>query len=168
MSQKNRMYDRIKALFSKTRSVAPDSPLQAAAKMPAPRTPAQGRSGRAQETQAQDSAEGIHTVSIVPPAAVPPSSGRQDIAKGTDRGYTIRFAHDQEKVISLEEAPLPPIENALCVPLMVSGTTIGTIQAAGTEAGWTAQEIEIVSAVAAQLSRHLENLQLLKQRKEHP
>jgi GAF domain-containing protein len=61
-------------------------------------------------------------------------------------------------VISLEQAPMPLPEDALRVPLTVSGKTIGTIQAAGNEAGWTAQEIEIVSAVAAQLAQHLENL----------
>jgi len=142
MSQKNRMVERIKALFSKTPLVAADSPLQTAARRPAPRT----------------SAEGIHPVAIVPPAATSPSGGRQDIGKTARRGYTMGFAYDQEKGISLEEAPPPLLENALCVPLMVSGRTIGTIQAAGTEAGWTAQDIETVSAVAEQLSRHLEHL----------
>jgi GAF domain-containing protein len=141
MSQRNRLYERIKTLFSKTQSVAPDSPLQTAGKMPAPRTSAKGLTGRAKETQAQQSAEGI-----------------QDIVHGTGRGYTMGFAYNQEKMISLEKEPLPPLENALCVPLMVAGTTIGTIQAAGNETGWTPQEIEIVSAVAAQLARHLENL----------
>jgi hypothetical protein len=142
MSQRNRMYERIKTLFSKTRLITPDSPLQTAAKMPAPRPPV----------------EGTHPVPIVQPAAVSSPGGRQEFVKDTSRGCTMGFAYDQEKVISLEEATLPPLENALCVPLMVSGTTIGTIQADGSEAGWTPQEIEMVSAVAAQLARHLEHL----------
>jgi hypothetical protein len=151
MSQRNRKYKRIEALFSEVQRGAPDSPLRAAAKTPAPGTPA----------------EDTHPESIVPPAAVSPASGRQDSINGIHRGQKMGFSYDQEKVTSLGDAPLPPPKNALCVPLMVSGTTIGTIQAAGNEAGWTAQEIEIVSAVAAQLARHLENLRLLKQNEKH-
>jgi GAF domain-containing protein len=91
----------------------------------------------------------------------------QDLLNSADRGQKMGFTYDQEKVTSFEEAPLPPPENALCVPLMISGTTIGIIQAAGNEAGWTAQEIEIVSAVAVQLARHTENLRLLEQNEKH-
>jgi GAF domain-containing protein len=146
MSQRNRKYKRIEALFSEVQPVAPDSPLQDAAKTPADDT---------------------RPVSVVPPTAVSPASGQQDILNGINRGQKIGFTYDQEKVTSLEEAPLPLLENALCVPLMVSGTTIGTIQAAGNEAGWTAQEIEIISAVAAQLAQHIENLRLLEQNEKH-
>jgi GAF domain-containing protein len=73
------------------------------------------------------------------------------------------FTYGQEKVTSPEETPRTLQANALRVPLMVSGTTIGIIEDAGSETDWTAKEIEIVSAVAGQLAKHLENLRLLEQ-----
>jgi GAF domain-containing protein len=167
MSQRNRKYKRIEALFSEVQPVAPDSPLLDAAKTSVPGTLAKDLTGWVEETHAKPSAEDTHPVSVVPPTVVSPASGRQDILTGNDRGQKMGFTYDQEKVTSLEEALLPPFENALCVPLMVSGTTIGTIRAAGNEAGWTTQEIEIVSKVAAQLARHLENLRLLEQNEKH-
>jgi hypothetical protein len=63
---------------------------------------------------------------------------------------------------SPEETPISPPGDFLRVPLLVSGTTIGSIQGAGDEAGWTMKEIEIVSDVAAQLAQHLETLRLEK------
>jgi GAF domain len=151
MSQRNRKYKRIEALFSEVQPITPDSPLRTAAKTPYAGTPAK-------DTRSK---------SVVPPAAVSPAGGGQDFFNGIDRGQKMGFSYDQEKVTALKEA-LPPLpENALCVPLMVSGRTIGIIQAAGNEAGWTAQEIEIVSAVAVQLARHIEKLRLLEQDKKH-
>jgi hypothetical protein len=137
--------------------------LRTAAKTPAPGAPAEVLTGQMEGTLAQPSAEDTRPVSVVPPAAVSPAGGRHDI----DRGQKMGFTYDQGKVTSLEESPLPLPEDVLCVPLMVSGTTIGTIQGDGNEAGWTAQEIEIVSAVAAQLARHLENLRLVEQNEKH-
>jgi hypothetical protein len=63
---------------------------------------------------------------------------------------------------SREGTPFSPSGDFLRVPLMVSGTTIGAIQGAGSEAGWTGREIEIVNAVAAQLAQHLEHLRSLE------
>jgi hypothetical protein len=159
MSQRTRKYKRLEALFSEVQPATPDSPSRAPAKTPAPRTPAEDLTGRIEKTRARPSLEDTRPASVVPP-----TGSRQDFLNGIDRGQKMGFTYDQGKVTSLEETPLPAAENALCVPLMVSGTTIGTIQAAGNEAGWTAQEIEIVSAVAAQLARHLANLRLLEQK----
>jgi len=161
MSQRTRKYKRIEALFSKGQSVAPDSPLRAAAKTPAPGDAADDRSGWVEKTQAQPSAEEPRPESLVPPAAVSPDSGWQDFINGINRGQKMGFTYNHGKVSSIEETHLPLPENALFVPLMVSGKMIGAIQSAGNEAGWTTQEIEIVSAVAAQLARHLENLRRL-------
>jgi hypothetical protein len=99
----------------------------------------------------------------IPPAAASPAGGWQDILNRIDRGQKVGFTYDQEKFTSLEKAPPPLPENAICVLLTVSGTTIGTLQVAGDEAGWTAQETEIISAVAAQLAQHLEHLRILEQ-----
>jgi hypothetical protein len=167
MSQKNRKYKRIEALFSEVQPVAPDSPLRAAAKTPSAGVPAEDLTGWVKKTQTQPSAEDTRPVSVVPPTAVLPASGRQNFLNGIDRGQKMGFTYDRGQVTSLEEAPQPLPENALCVPLTVSGKTIGILQAAGNEAVWTAQEIEIVSAVAAQLARHLEHLRLLEPNEKH-
>jgi GAF domain-containing protein len=167
MSQRNRKYKRIEALFSKGQQVAPDSPLRAAAKTTAPGTPAEDLMGLVEEKKSQPSAEDTRPESVVPPTAVSPVSGWQDFINGIDRGQKMGFTYNHEKVSSLDETHLPLPENALFVPLMVSGKMIGAIQGAGNEVGWTTQEIEIVSAVAAQLARHLENLSLLEQNEKH-
>lgn len=167
MSQRNRKYKRIEALFSKSQPVAPDSPLRAASDTPAPGSPKEDLTGLAEEKKSQPSAQDARPESFVPPNTVSPARGRQDFVNGIDRGQKIGFAYDQENVTSMEAAHQPPPENALRVPLMVSGTTIGTIQVAGNEAGWTAQEIELVGAVAAQLARHIENLRLLEQNEKY-
>jgi hypothetical protein len=167
MSQRTRKYKRIEALFSKGQPVAPDSPLRAAAKTPAPGTTADDRSGWVEKTQVQPSAEETRPESVVPPTAVSPDRGWQDFINGIDRGRKMGFTYKHEKVSSLGETPLPLRENALFMPLMVSGKMIGAIQGAGNEVGWTAQEIDIVSAVAAQLGRHLENLRLLEQNEKN-
>jgi GAF domain-containing protein len=105
----------------------------------------------------------------IPPAAASPAGGWQDILNRIDRGQRVGFTYDQETFTSLEEAPLPLPENSIGVPLTVSGTTIGTLQVAGDEAGWTSQETEILSIVAAQLAQHLEHLRILEQdKKSHP
>jgi GAF domain-containing protein len=135
MSLIKRRYKQIEAFFSRVRPIAPDSPARSAAEKPAPgATP------------------------FVSPSAADAAAGWQHFFTGSDRSQKMGFTYDQEEVTALEEAPLPLPENSLRVPLVISGTTIGTIQAAGNEAGWTAQEIEIVSAVADQLAHHLENL----------
>ena len=130
MSQKSRKYKKVEAFLSKVRSSAPDSPLPAGA-----------------------------PIELVVPAAAPsPAGNRQDFIHGIDRGPKRGSAIIQEKADSPADTPRSLPENTLCIPLMVSGTTIGAIQGVGNEAGWTAQEIEIVSAVAAQLGQHLETL----------
>jgi hypothetical protein len=167
MSQSSRKYKRIEALFSEVKPIVPDSPLPAAAKAPSARPPVGDLKGRVEETRSQQSTEVTRPTVIVPPAAVSTGGGPHDLLNDIDRGPKMGFVYDKGKVTSLKETPLPQPENALCVPLVISGSTIGMLQAAGTEAGWTVQEIEIVSAVAAQLARHIKNLRLLEQNKKH-
>jgi hypothetical protein len=133
MSPIKRKYRLIDSFFSRIRPLDPDSPSRVKAE-----NPAAGAAGSL--------------------TAGSPAGGWRGFFTGIKGGRTVGVAFHQEKVISLEQAPMPLPEDALRVPLTVSGKTIGTIQAAGNEAGWTAQEIEIVSAVAAQLAQHLENL----------
>jgi GAF domain-containing protein len=159
MSQKNRKYKRIEALFSESQPGAPDSPLLAVAKMPSAGSLVGDLTKRAEETRAQPSAEDTRHPSTILPIAVSSIGGRQDSLNDIDRGQKIGFTYDQGKVTSLKEAPLPQLENALSVPLLISGSTIGIIQAAGKEEDWTVQDVEIVSAVAAQLARQLKKLE---------
>jgi hypothetical protein len=158
MSQRTRKYKRIEALFSKGQPVAPDSPLRAGAKVPAPGIAANDRSVSAEETDPE---------SVVPPAAASSDSGWRDFINGVDRGRKMGFTCNHGKVSAWDETTLPITDNGLLVPVMVSGKMIGAIQGAGNEAGWTAQEIEMVSAVAAQLGEHLENLRRMEQREAH-
>ncbi len=151
MSRKNRKYERIEALFSRVQPIALDSPL--------PAGPGD-RAGSVEDTQAQSSPGDTHSESFVPPSSVPPAGGRRASVNGI--GQKMGFSYHHEQTASLGKTPLPPPENALMVPLMVSGKMIGEIQGGGNEAEWTAQEIETVSAVAVQLAQHLENLRFLK------
>jgi hypothetical protein len=99
-------------------------------------------------------------------AEIPAPGAWQDFFKGIERGEKIGFLFDREKVISLAETRQPPPENAFSMPLTASGKTIGVLQAAGNEAGWTAQEIEIVSAVGTQLAQHIEDLRRSEQNEQ--
>ena len=128
MSQTKPKYKRLESFFARIRPPAPDSPSRSTEDRPVVET------------------------------TVLPANGWGDFFSGTQRRQMVGFSFDQVKVTSLENAAPPLPENALRVPLTVSGKTIGSIQAAGKEAGWTAQEIEIVSAVATELAQHLERL----------
>ncbi|MBN2085759.1 MAG: hypothetical protein JW748_11105 [Anaerolineales bacterium] len=132
MSPKSRKYKKVEAFFSNVRPAAPDSSLEAVA---------EDLTARVEEKGAPPSAEDTRPESFVPPGGLSPAGGG-------------------EKAAALEETPPPLPENALCVPLMVSGKTIGRIHSDGSETDWTDQEIEIVGAVAAILSRQLEDLHL--------
>jgi signal transduction histidine kinase len=170
MSQRNRTYQRLEALFSEITPVAPDSPLPDRPKDSAPAAP----SGKRPEREPQAGGAGLERVARAEAgpasaAAIAPASagGWQDFLDGIDRGVSLGFAYDQEKVTPLAEATRTPPEHALRIPLTVSGTTIGTLQTAGNGQVWTAQETEIVSATAAQLTQHIESLRLLAQAEKY-
>jgi signal transduction histidine kinase len=171
MSQRNHTYKRLEALFSGTQPAAPDSPLPAGSK-----APVKARRSRAQMREAvpwgevsgtkPEAAMGADSASV-PPAEAAPAAGWEDFLDGIDRRERIGFAYDQEQVISLEGATRPLPEHALRVPLTVSGTTIGTLQAVGGEQDLTAQQTEIVNAAADQLAQHIEGLRLLAQAQKY-
>ncbi len=140
MSQGKRKYKLIELFFSRVRPLAPDSSPRAAGKPP----------------------KGERTASVLGSTATPPAGGWSDFFSDLERRTTTGFSFEHGKVVSLQDAPPPPPENGLRVPLMVAGKAFGSVQAVRKQAGLTAQEIEIVSAVAAQLAQHLENLTLSK------
>jgi signal transduction histidine kinase len=162
MSQRNRTYQRLEALFSQANPVAPDSPLPATPKAPPPgRRP--GREPRGETAGAEPDAKADSEVSAGSQAA----DGWVDFLDGIDRGTKIGFAFDQEKVTPLEEAPQDAPDHALRMPLTVSGTTIGTLQTSGSRQRPTAQEAEIIRVTAAQLAQHIESLRLLAQAEKY-
>ena len=92
--------------------------------------------------------------------------GWQEFLDAIERGQRVGFAFDQQRVVPLKANALfeSAIENALNVPITVTGEQIGFIQL-GDEPNraWTDRETEIVQATARQLAQHIENLRLLAQ-----
>ena len=92
--------------------------------------------------------------------------GWQEFLDAIERGQRVGFAFDQQRVVPLKANALfkSAIENALNVPITVTGEQIGFIQL-GDEPNraWTSRETEIVQATARQLALHIENLRLLAQ-----
>ncbi|MGB7537704.1 MAG: ATP-binding protein [Anaerolineales bacterium] len=179
MSHRNQTYQRLEALFSETKPVAPDSPRFALTDVHAGEAQAEERPGKGRERETERAAKDPRLESVTPtPAmetasssapltAIAPAGGWENFLNGIDRGVKMGFTFDQEKVISLQEAPPPLPERALSVPLTVTGTTIGTLQAGRDGQGWTSQENEIVNATAVQLAQHIEGLRLLAQAEKY-
>jgi signal transduction histidine kinase len=173
MSQKNRTYQRLEALFSDAGPAAPDSPVSFLPKargyeapeetrmIPVPENGGKPASPRLDLTVNTPPADASIAQAFPPPAAVSPADGWADFLDGIDRGSRMGFAYGRGQLTSLEEAPQPLPERALRVPLTVAGTTIGSLQADGDGEGWSAQQTEIANAAAAQLAQHLDGLRLL-------
>jgi len=104
----------------------------------------------------------IRRIAPEPPASISSeesaADGWSDVFSGIGSRRRMGFAFDRGKIFSLVETPLPMPDDALRVPLTVSGKPIGSIRVAGKAAGLTPQEIDIVGAVASQLAQHLEEL----------
>ena len=104
----------------------------------------------------------IRRIAPEPPASISSeesaADGWSDVFSGIGSRRRMGFAFDRGKIFSLVETPLPMPDDALRVPLTVSGKPIGSIRVAGKVAGLTPQEIDIVGAVASQLAQHLEEL----------
>ncbi len=92
--------------------------------------------------------------------------GWQEFLNAIERGQKMGFSFDQDSVVPLKADALSgsAIENALHVPITVTGEQVGEIQL-GDEPNraWTGRETEIVQATARQLAQHIENLRLLDQ-----
>jgi signal transduction histidine kinase len=173
MSQKNRTYKRLEALFSDAKPADPDSSVSVLPKARSNEAPEEARmmpvpesGGKAAPPRLKigvNASAGDPSIApaFMPPAAVSPADGWADFLDGIDRGSRMGFAYGQGQLTSLEEAPQSLPERALRVPLMVAGTTIGSLQADGDGLGWSAQQTEIANAAAAQLAQHLDGLRLL-------
>jgi GAF domain-containing protein len=96
--------------------------------------------------------------------------GWQNFLNAIERGQKMGFAFDQNRVTPLEEDALTPLpaEQALSVPVNVTGAKVGMIQVANEpDRAWTVREAEVLDAAAAQLSQHIENLRLLAQAEKY-
>jgi len=86
----------------------------------------------------------------------------QEFLNAVDRSEHLGFVYDQASLAPLTE-PLPPGgEQALTVPIVVTGETVGALQLeAEANRIWTEAEAELVSSVARQVAQQVENLRLL-------
>ena len=94
-------------------------------------------------------------------------AGWMDFLNGTDRGEKIGYVFDQTEVKPIERKSKARSENALNIPITVTGATVGTIQVAQDEREWTTSETQIVQSTAEQLAQHIENLRLLSQAEKY-
>jgi signal transduction histidine kinase len=175
MSQQNRTYKRLEALFSEGKPAAPDSPVSALPEAPAGGTRVEGPMARIKEPaveilaaqKAAPAATAAAPAPITPAVAPAPAGGWTDFLDGIDHGSRLGFTYGQGQLTPLEEATRPMPDHALHVPLTVSGTTIGNLQADGDGGGWTAPQMEIANAAAAQLAQHIDGLRLLGQAQKY-
>jgi signal transduction histidine kinase len=179
MSKRNHTYKRLEALFSEVEPAAPDSPMPAARRVPAIAVPPLEVTARVPENDAAPgvkapgpetafpSGESEKALSAGPRSPATPAEGWEDFLNGIDRGRQMGFSYGDGQMTVLKDAPRSLPENALRVPLTVSGTTIGTMQAVGDGQGWTAQQMEIANTAAAQLAQHLDGLRLLAQAEKY-
>ncbi|MBN1440417.1 MAG: GAF domain-containing protein [Anaerolineales bacterium] len=166
MSQRNRKYQRLEALFSENPPAPPESARPAAPKPPAAKPPEAIRPARLPErlvVPAPEPSLPDAWAEPLAPAEAAPAAGWEDFLDGIDHREKIGFTYERGKVAPLEGGTRPLPEDALRIPLTVSGTTIGTVQAVGEGQGWTAQQTEILNAASAQLAQHIEGLRLLAQ-----
>ena len=94
------------------------------------------------------------------------NQGWQDFMNAIDRGQRMGYAYDQTNISPLKETTLTPIpsENAVNIPINVTGAKVGMIQVANeTDHDWSTDDKELLQATANQLAQHIENLRLLAQ-----
>lgn len=96
--------------------------------------------------------------------------GWREFLDGLERGEKIGFRYTQNDILPLGEVfpSTGEIENALSVPIQVTGAKVGEI-CLQDEPGrvWTESETEIIQATAAQIAQHVENLRLLAQAEKY-
>lgn len=89
-------------------------------------------------------------------------SNWHEFLNAIDRSEKIGFAFQQNKLTLVTEEIAD--EHAIVAPIQIIGAQVGKIQIAGDEKRrWADADIQVVQAIADQLSRHLDNLRLLSQ-----
>ncbi|HSG14913.1 MAG TPA: GAF domain-containing protein [Anaerolineae bacterium] len=89
--------------------------------------------------------------------------GWQEFLNAVDRGEVLGYTFDAEDITPIQE-PLPVTieDHDLHVPIIIAGQTVGMVRVAGAaEHHWSKNESELVTSVAEQVARQVENLRLL-------
>lgn len=94
-------------------------------------------------------------------------AGWEDFLNSIDRGERIGYFYNQDKVLALQNAEEIPPQQNMSIPISVTGVEVGKIQVVDDSYAWTPYDIELISAAAAQLSRHIEGLRLLSQAEQY-
>ena len=89
--------------------------------------------------------------------------GWQEFLNAIDRGEVLGYTYDAQNVAPLQEAlPVARDIHDLQVPIVVAGQTLGAVRVAGgSDHHWSKNDSELVSAVADQVARQVQNLRLL-------
>lgn len=87
--------------------------------------------------------------------------GWEDYLDGIHEKERLAFAFDQRAVLPVDEV-LPDEANALVQPLQIAGEPIGKLLLERDEA-WTEEDVELVKAIARQVTQQVESLRLLAQ-----
>jgi signal transduction histidine kinase/HAMP domain-containing protein len=90
--------------------------------------------------------------------------GWQEFLNAVDRSESIGYVYNRNEVQPLVETQDFVSENALAVPIEISGAKVGEIRLAD-EANrqWSASETQVVHTVVTRMAQHIENLRLLAQ-----
>jgi GAF domain-containing protein len=76
----------------------------------------------------------------------------------------VGYIYAQGELQAIQPATESDNDEALRLPIQIAGETIGVVELAGqTTAAWSAEDVELVDAVARQVSQQIENLRLLEE-----
>jgi signal transduction histidine kinase/HAMP domain-containing protein len=91
-------------------------------------------------------------------------TGWMDYMDAIHRPERTSYVFDQSQIIPLQEteASLLPGENALSIPLEITGQPIGTFNVEFEKDEWTEGKRELIKSVARQVVQQVENLRLLE------
>ena len=93
--------------------------------------------------------------------------GWQDYLDGIERPERIGFVYDQKQSLPLDEAISPLPSGSLNMPIVITGATVGSIQAPLDGEPLSEQDYKTLELIAANLARHIENLRLLEQTEQY-
>ncbi len=95
--------------------------------------------------------------------------GWQNFLDGIDRQEHLVAAYDLTHDVGLQTLPeITTEDHELAVPIAVSGAEVGAIRLADYKGrGWTRDEETVITAVAARVGNHIENLRLLAEAEKY-
>ena len=92
------------------------------------------------------------------------AAGWQEFLNAVDRSENIGYVYSRNEVQPFVETQDSVFENALVVPIEISGARVGEVRLADeTNRQWTMAETEVVRTIVTRVAQHIENLRLLAQ-----